>query len=387
MKVLQVHTRYRQRGGEDAVVDNERRVLTAAGHEVEIWSPSNPESALAAAKSLAMAPWNPARRRELMGLVEGMRPDVVHVHNTWFEASPAVIDGVASLGVPVVMTLHNYRLVCANGELVRDEVPCELCVGRGPWAAVKYGCFRDSKPASAISAATIAVNRRRGTWTGSVGRFAALTDFARGRLVAGGLPADKVTVIPNFVSDPGPRELAPSGSGTVLFVGRLTNAKGVKTLVEAWDAARPAGLELRIAGTGPLEDELRARTVPGVTFLGWMDGDGVRREMSSARALVFPSEWYEGMPMTLLEAFANGLPVLGSRIGSVAEIVGRLGQDWLVQPGDTRDWGDAFGRLAADAVVDAAGASARAIFERTHTEAAGLERLETLYREVMTSPR
>ncbi len=382
MHILQIHTRYRQRGGEDAVVENERRILTAAGHEVDVWSPMNPESAVDGAKSLAMAPWNPLRRREVAQLVSGRRPDVVHVHNTWFAASPSVIDAVASAGCPVVMTLHNYRLVCAGAELVRDERPCELCVGRGPWSAVRYGCFRDSRPASAISAATIAFNRWRGTWSESVARFAALTEFARGRLVAGGLPSDRVGVVPNFVADPGSRSTPPSSSNTVLFVGRLTNAKGVRTLFDAWERLGPTGLRLRVVGSGPLEEELAARALPDVEMLGWMPAEQVREEMLSSRVLVFPSEWYEGMPMTLLEAFAAGLPVLGSDIGSVAEIVGSLGSDWLVAPGSADGWAMAL-RALTDDRIDAAGSRARQIFETSHTETAGLARLEALYRGVI----
>jgi glycosyltransferase involved in cell wall biosynthesis len=382
VKILQIHTRYRQRGGEDAVVENERRILSAAGHEVDVWSPMNPESAVGGAKSLVMAPWNPARRREVAQLVSGRRPDVVHVHNTWFEASPSVIDAVASAGCPVVMTLHNYRLVCAGAELVRDERPCELCVGRGPWSAVRYGCFRDSRPASAVSAATIAFNRRRGTWSESVARFAALTEFARGRLVAGGLPSDRVGVVPNFVVDPGSRSTAPSSSNTVLFVGRLTNAKGVRTLFDAWERLGATGLRLRVVGSGPLEGELAARALPGVEMLGWMAAEQVREEMLSSRVLVFPSEWYEGMPMTLLEAFAAGLPVLGSDIGSVAEIVGGLGSDWLVSPGSADGWAAALEGLTDDR-IDMAGRRAREIFETSHTETAGLARLESLYASVM----
>jgi glycosyltransferase involved in cell wall biosynthesis len=381
MQILQVHTRYRQRGGEDGVVENERRILEAAGHSVEVWSPENPESAASAARSLAMAPWNPVRHAEMKRLVEERRPDVVHVHNTWFEASPSVIAGAATVA-PVVMTLHNYRLVCANGELLRDEAPCEVCVGQGPWSAVRYGCFRGSRAASAFSAGTIAFNRRRGTWSDSVSRFAALTEFARGRLVSGGLPAEKVGVLPNFVPDPGRRPRSPSESDVVLFVGRLTAAKGVRTLFDAWEQLDRSPFRLRVVGSGPLEDDLAARELPGVEMLGWRSVDEVRVEMASARALVFPSEWYEGMPMTLLEAFASGLPVIGSRIGSVAEIVGGLGGRWLVEPGDASGWASAIRGLVDSAEVDSAGDHARRLFEETHTESAGLARLESLYRSV-----
>ncbi|MDH4116420.1 MAG: glycosyltransferase [Acidimicrobiia bacterium] len=379
MRVLQIHTRYRQRGGEDAVADNERRLLAESGHEVELWEAVNAESALETVRDLALAPWNPRAGRDVADVIARHRPDVVHVHNTWFAASPSVIAAAARVGVPVVMTLHNYRLFCAGGELTRAGSPCEICVGRGPWSAVRYGCFRDSRPASAVSAATISFNRRRGTWRDGVWRFVALTDFARGRFLDAGFEPAQVEVIPNFVGDPGPREAPPSSSDVVLFVGRLTAAKGVATLVEAWRHARPQGLTLRIAGTGPLEQHLRDNPTPGVELLGWLDADAMRAEMLNARALVFPSEWYEGMPMTLLEAFAAGLGVLGSRIGSVEEIVGQLGEGWLTAAGRVEAWSRSLQALTDDQLVDRAGALARTIYVEKHTESAALARLESLY--------
>ena len=380
LHILQVHTRYRQRGGEDAVVDNERRLLSNAGHEVSLWEASNPESPARALRSLASAPWNRAAAHSMADAVADLRPDVVHVHNTWFAASPSVL-AAASKAAPVVQTLHNYRLVCANGELTRDGRPCELCVGSSPWPAVRYGCYRDSRAMSIPAATTIAFNRWKGTWTDHVDKFVALTRFARSRLVVGGIPSDRIDVLPNVVPDPGPRSNETATSDAILFVGRLTEAKGVATLLEAWNKSRPKGLTLRVVGTGPLDAAVAS--TPGVEAVGWVSPDQVAAEMLSARALVFPSEWYEGMPMTLLEAMAAGLPVVGSNIGSVAEIVGRLGEDWLVAPGDVPAWGEAFEMITDSGRVTAAGSAARSIYESTHTEEAGLQRLEVLYRQVI----
>jgi glycosyltransferase involved in cell wall biosynthesis len=199
-------------------------------------------------------------------------------------------------------------------------------------------------------------------------------------MVAGGLPGEKVAVLPHVVEDLGVRPAPPSCSDTVLYVGRLTAAKGVPTLVRAWSARPPAGLKLRIIGTGPAADEIAAIDAPGVELVGRVDRQRVRQEMYGARALMFPSEWYEGMPMTLLEAFSCGLPVLGSDIGSVAEIVGGVGSEWLVPPRDRHAWGEAFTRLLDDAFVDRGARGARRIYETTHTPRAGLERLERFYR-------
>ena len=382
MRILQIHTQYRQRGGEETVVAAEHEMLTAAGHRVETWLAENPDSTPAALRDFALAPWNPLQARRVRRRCRADAPDVAHVHNTWFSASPSVIDAAARAGVPVAMTLHNYRLACANGELLRDGRPCEVCVGRGPWSAVRYGCYRSSRPASVVAAATIAVGRRSGAWTDKVARFGALTRFAAERMVAAGLPPEKVTVLPHVTADAGPRTEPPSRSDTVLSVGRLTRAKGVPALVRAWRARPPDGLKLRIIGTGPAADEIAALDVPGVELAGWVDKDRVGAEMLTARALVFPSHWYEGMPMTLLEAFSCGLPVLGSDLGSVAEIVGGLGERWLVPPGDERAWGTALAGLCDDGLVDDGGRRARRRYEATHTPAAGVARLERLYRSI-----
>jgi glycosyltransferase involved in cell wall biosynthesis len=380
MRILQIHAQYRQLGGEETVVAAERAMLEAAGHAVDTWRIENPDGTLLAARDFALAAWNPLRARALRSHCEAMAPDVVHVHNTWFAASPSVIAAAAGTGVPVVMTLHNYRLVCANGEMLRDGRPCEVCVGRGPWSAVRYGCYRRSHTASVMAAATISVGRHSGVWSDGVARFGALTRFAAQRMVAGGLPGEKVAVLPHVVEDLGVRPAPPSCSDTVLYVGRLTAAKGVPTLVRAWSARPPAGLKLRIIGTGPAADEIAAIDAPGVELVGRVDRQRVRQEMYGARALMFPSEWYEGMPMTLLEAFSCGLPVLGSDIGSVAEIVGGVGSEWLVPPRDRHAWGEAFTRLLDDAFVDRGARGARRIYETTHTPRAGLERLERFYR-------
>ena len=339
MKVLQIHNEYRQAGGEDGVLAAEAKLLRDAGHEVVQWIEANPESAVSTGLSLAGAPWNPRRAREAKRKVEEISPDIVHVHNTWFSLSPAVISAAASAGASVVMTLHNYRLGCINAQLIRDGKPCELCIGAGPWSGVRYRCYRDSMAVSAVAAATVALNRRLGTWSRSVSRFFALTDFAKGRMVEAGLPAEKVMVKRNFVPDPGPRATPPSASNTVLFVGRLSPEKGVATALRAWAQHPPSGLEFEIVGDGPVKEELEAMGVAGVRFLGLRDHAEVKDRMRSARALVFPSEWYEGMPMTLVEAFSSGLPVLASDLGSMSEMIAPIDEGWLVRAGDAeRTW-------------------------------------------------
>jgi glycosyltransferase involved in cell wall biosynthesis len=380
MRILQVHTRYRYEGGEDAVARAEAALLTQAGHQVVPYVAENPVGAGPTAAAMLASPWNPAAARRLRAAARRARPDVAHVHNTWFALTPSVVAALDGIGVPVVVTLHNYRLVCANASLFRDGRPCEDCVGSHPWHGVQHRCYRGSAVSSAAVAATISLNRAVGTWDRHVGLFLALNDFARDRFVAGGLPADRVWVKPNSVADPGPRPGPPSGSRTVLFAGRLTPEKGVGVLLEAWRRLAPAGLELVVAGDGPMRAELERRPPPGVRFLGQLDPPAVQGWMLRSRALVFPTWLYEGQPMSVLEAFAAGLPVLASRLGGNAELVGALGDGWLAPARDPAALAERLADLADDASVDQAGAVARRLYEERFAERHNLQALEAAYR-------
>jgi len=225
VRVLQIHNHYRQAGGEDTVVRKERELLRAAGHEVVEFIAQNPNGALSATATLLFAAWNPVAARRAVDVVSEYQPDVVHIHNLWWRLTPSIARSLA--GVPVVMTLHNYRLVCANAKLFREGKPCEDCVGTHPWRAVRHRCYRDSALASFIAAAGIEIPRRLQAWDG-VNLFLALTTFAKQRFIAGGLPPERLVVKPNFVDDPGIRANLPSERRTILYVGRLSHEKGVR---------------------------------------------------------------------------------------------------------------------------------------------------------------
>ena len=359
----------------------EADLLRSHGHEVMQWTRQNPEGAAGSVGALLQAPWNRGAAREVAAAARNIRPDVVHVHNTWYATSPSIFSALQhAVDGPVVMTLHNYRLICANGLLMRDGEPCELCVGSGPWNAVRYGCYRDSRVLSVPAAATISLNRRRSSWSDGVDRFLALSQFARSRLIAGGLPSAKVEVKVNFVHDPGPRAVEASDSSQVLYVGRIIAGKGIFTLAEAWRRAAPDGLELVVAGDGPQLEELRSLRVPGIEILGRIDRSAVLELMKQSRALLFPSQFYEGMPMALLESFATGLPVMGSDIGSMTEMLQPLGADWLAQPGAADDWAHHLTMLGDDDAVRAASLTARRLWRDRYGPERALANLENAYR-------
>lgn len=386
LTVLVVHERYRQSGGEDAVVAGESALLAARGHRVETLiidnrtipdHPSAPERLALAAGTIWSAHWS----REIDRAVRRLHPDVVHVHNTLPLLSPAVHVAARRAGAATVQTLHNYRLICPASTLFRDGRPCEDCVGRViAWPAIRHACYRGSRAQSGTVAAMLAFHRLRGTWRHDVDRFIALTEFARGRLVDGGLPAGRIVVKPNFLDpDPGPG----NGGSSFLAVGRLVPEKGVATLLAAFGRA-PAGATCRVVGSGPLEPDIRSAIDRGIVALGAGTRETVFEELGRARALIVPSIWYEGFPMVVVEAFARGVPVIASRIGSLAEIVedGRTGLH--VTPGDADDLSRAVG-WANDHPDELRqmGLRARRVFEERYSGGAGYPRLLGVYQAAL----
>jgi glycosyltransferase involved in cell wall biosynthesis len=377
MRVLQVHTRYRQSGGEDGVVATEAALLEAAGHQVHTWEATNPPG-YEAAISLAGAAWNPVAASNVRDAVRRFRPDVAHVHNTWFAASPSVMVTLHRLGVPVVMTLHNYRLVCPAATLYRDGAPCHDCLGSHPWHAVRHRCYRDSRPQSAVAAATIALHARRRTWHRDVDRFIALSEFGRQRFLEGGLPPDRIVVKPNSVDDPGQRDEPPSRSRQVVFVGRLTEEKGIRLLLDAW-SRQPLDLELVIVGAGPLESVVRRAVSENVTYLGQQPHDDVSTLLRGARALVFPSTWYEGHPLVAVEAAAAGLPVVLPDLGAMSELFAPDVGELLFPAGDTGALAQRLVGLLDDRYVDHFGRLTRRRYEDRFTHERARHNLEEIY--------
>lgn len=360
MRVLQVHNRYRDPGGEDAVADREGAALRAAGHDVVRYDISNTASTATTVASLAMAPWNQVEASRIASAIGRVEPDVVHFHNTWFRLSPSVIKAASDLGVPTVMTLHNYRPLCANAQFLRNDKPCMDCLTVGPTSALKYRCYKGSLATTAVASATQAMARRRGVWTQHVDRFIALTGFARETFASAGFPEDRIVVEANRVEDPGPRAAPPSASNTVLFVGRLDTLKGISLLCERWSDA-PSAFELRVIGGGPLEAELR-QNYPDIHFLGQRPASEVAELMRSSRAIIIPSIWYEGLPNVVVESLGHGLPMLISSTMAVSDDLGGLGSDWIFRVDAEDEWRRVFHLLDSGQQVDALSLRERKLF-------------------------
>jgi glycosyltransferase involved in cell wall biosynthesis len=326
MKILLIHNFYREPGGEDVVFAQEQRLLERKGHCVITYVRSNQEaddsSVIDRLRMLKTIVWAQDSRKDIKLLLHAEKPDLVHVHNTFMMVSPSIFEACTEAGVPTVQTVHNYRLLCPATYLFRNGQVCEECISVGLMSGVRHGCYRNSRTATAAVAIMLAVHRTRETWSKEVNAFISLTEFAKRKLVDSGLPPEKVHVKPNFVEhDPGERS---STGDYALFVGRLSPEKGVELLLKAWGLLK-APFPLRIAGDGPARSELEAQVqkekVPNVEFLGRLDRDQTREAMKGARFLMLPSLWYEGFPMVLAESFACGVPVLGSRLGAMQEVI------------------------------------------------------------------
>lgn len=324
MKIVVAHNLYQQPGGEDTVFRSEVTLLRETGHEVHEYLEDNRLIGEQDHIRLSyQAIWSEPSRQKFRTLVRELRPDVVHFHNTFPLISPAAYSACHEFGIPVVQTLHNYRLLCPGGLLYRGEQPCEDCLQkRIKWPGVVHGCYRDSKPATAVVSAMLGVHHALGTWHRMIALYVALSEFSRHKFVAGGLPAQKIVVKPNFVSpDPG---LADGSGEYALFIGRISPEKGVEMLLEAWQKVSRT-IPLRIVGDGPrrrvLEQQRDMAGLSNVYFDGGLEKTFVIEALRGARFLVFPSQCYENFPLVIAEAFACGIPVIAPKLGAMAEMV------------------------------------------------------------------
>lgn len=331
MKVIVVHNAYQMRGGEDVVVEAEAKLLRDNGHEVIEYRRHNDElKDMTKVGALADAIWSKRTVREMSALLQAQKPDVVHVHNTFPLISPSLYWAAAEAKIPIVQTLHNFRLMCPQAMFLRNGKVCEDCIGRFPWPGVAHGCYRSSRSQTLGVAVSVGLHRYLGTWHQKVGRYIALNEFCRRKFIEGGLPQEKIVVKPNFIEDVAIKSNARAG---LLFVGRLSREKGIALLAEAM--RQTTGIKLTVAGSGPEEhllDDLK-----GLMRVGNLSSQQVLGHMSHAVALVLPSIWYENLPRTLVEAYASGLPVIASRLGALAELVEDGVTGLLFDPSDSKD--------------------------------------------------
>jgi glycosyltransferase involved in cell wall biosynthesis len=391
MKILLAHNLYKQPGGEDQVFAAEAALLEARGQRVVRYTVHNDQVEGMSGPALAGATlWNRSIYRELRAMFRRERPDVVHFHNTFPLISPAAYHAARAEAVPVVQTLHNYRLLCPNAMLMREGRVCEDCLGRAvPWAGAARACYRESRAASGVTTLMLATHRALGTWKEAVDVYVALTEFARRKFVEGHLPANKIVVKPNFVEA---GICQSDGRGDyALFVGRLSPEKGVRVLLQAW--RNLPHVPLKILGDGPLIEEAREtvrddKLAARVEVLGRRGRGEVLNLMRGARVVVFPSQWYEGFPLTIAEAFACGVPVVASRLGAMEEIVsdGRTGLHFT--PGDAADLAAKITWVwAHEQETKEMGREARREYEKKYTAERNYRMLTEIYRRAIEQNR
>lgn len=393
VKILYIYNLYQQSGGENLWFESEPDLLRKHGHTVFVYKRDNCDiaqrSSWGKASLLWEASWSERSYRDVQNIIEQKHPDLAHVYNTLALVTPSVYYACWRSRVPVVQTLYNYRLLCPSGTLLRSGRVCEECMDYSPWRAVRHGCYRSSRLQSAAVAWMLHTHRKRKTWSEAIDAYLVPTEFMRQKFIAGGLPANKLVVKPNFHDpDPGPPE---HSEGFALFIGRLAIEKGLRTMLRAWLALEQPPL-LRIIGDGPIRDEVeayaRARGDGRIEVHGSLRHEQVIEQLKRAEFLLLPSEWYEGFPHVILEAYACGVPVIASRIGTLADVVhdGRTGL--LFERGNPEDLASTVRWLLAHPNERTAMAvAARAEYETRYRGETNYTLLTNIYSSVIASRR
>ncbi|MFB6725964.1 glycosyltransferase family 4 protein [Kribbella sp. NPDC056345] len=386
MRVAMLHNRYRsgQPSGENTVVAQTVDLLGNSGHEIDLYARNSDDIAEMGRKDRALLPfrsvWSFSAERDLTQLLQANRPDVVHVHNTFPLFSPSVLRAAYRLGLPVVATLHNFRLMCANAVLQRDGGPCDSCVGKLPLASVRHSCYRESRVQTLPLATSIGLHNTLHTWQRYVTKLIAPSEFVRERYVAHGFDADRIVVKPHAVPHDGQVRTGPGDA--VVFLGRLVEDKGFADLLRAWDSSLG---RLVVIGDGPLraEAEERAREDLSIQVLGQLPWADCMDVLRSARAVVVPARSYETFGLVVVEAFAHGVPVVASRLGALAELVDDGETGALAEPGDPEGLRKALGLVTDPATSVAFGQRARQVYLDRFTPERDLAATERIYTDAI----
>ncbi len=382
MRILMLNNKYLLHGGEEVVFQNEIKLLRGFGCTVDTFVQDNERVAeLGKLKTSLRAIWSSESYQQVRKMLQAEKYDAVHVHNHLPLLSPSVYYAARAEGVPVVQTLHNYRLMCPVGTFFRNGSVCEDCLNKFvPWNGVYHGCYRDSRGATAVVAAMLGLHRGIGTWRNLVDAYIVLSEFQRRKFIDVGLPEDKVYLKPNFLAEPPAAK--PGGGGYAIFVGRICEEKGVRTLLNAW---RKIGskLPLKICGTGPLTEEVEqaVKDIDGVEYLGFQEQPQIYELIGNADCIVLPSQWYEGQPVVVIEALALGTPLVVSKIGPIPEFIDDKKSGLLFDTGDADDLAAKIEWLLEhrDKLPEMR-ANARNTFEERHTPERNFAIFKDIYR-------
>ena len=377
MRILLVHNFYQMAGGEDSIVRQELSLLERNGIDVELYSVSNDgiKGVMESVTTALGVVYNPWARRALSKKLADFRPDVVHIHNFFPRLSPSILDACRDAHVPVVLTLHNYRILCPSALLYPEEALRERSLDHSCWWTVPRRVYRNSFVGTLALSAMVEYHKRTLTWARKVDRFIALTNCAKQKFTQGGLPPERIVVKPNCAARP-PVFVGLRREGA-LFVGRLDQQKGIPTLLKAW---RNIDYPLKIIGEGPLTELVEKSGHERITYLGRQPYEVVQKEMQSAKFLLLPSTGYEMFPLTVVEAFSNRLPVICSDLPSLQEVVEPGVTGLTFPPGDATTL-EARVRWAISnpSVLDAICRRAHAAYEESYTPEVNFRRLLEIY--------
>ncbi|MEX8548552.1 MAG: glycosyltransferase family 4 protein [Mucilaginibacter sp.] len=384
MKVLVIHTQYQYKGGEDTVVAEEIKLLQAAGVEVELLTFDNHKNALF---KLLQLPFNLQSYSKTKSKLAGFRPDIVHIHNLHFGGSASVIYAIKRSKVPFVITIHNFRLLCPSGTLFYNgKLFLDSLQQNFPWKAVKLGVYKNSKLITFWLGLSMFIHKKMGTWK-IPNRYIVLSEHAKQLFQTSqlGLSAKQIVIKPNFVSVPIQEE--KQRLDEFLYVGRLSEEKGIMLLLSVFSSSR---YKIKIAGDGPLKEEVQhySSKYPNIEFLGILNKDEVYTLMQTCSALVFPSVWFEGMPLTIIEAFAHGLPVLASKLGAMETMIVPEYNGLLFEPKEAnfRDCLEKWANFSKEQKHQYE-LNARKAYEGFYTSGQNLKQLLTIYNEVINEEK
>jgi glycosyltransferase involved in cell wall biosynthesis len=392
MRILQVHNKYRPGwGGEETVVKLEAQLLRENGNEVETVSLWTGELEGAKAFNLIAAGfgavWSFRGHRLVREAIERFRPDLMHVHNIFPLFSPSIYWAANGSDIPVVQTLHNYRLACANALLLRDDRPCEECVGRFPWAALRYRCHSSSFFRTLAVTSMNVIHRWIGTYRNKIQAYIALTEFSKAILIRAGLASDKIFVKPNFTPDPG--ALVALRSPMVIFAGTINRAKGVHLLLQAWSQLALPGYKLVLLGDGPERSTLQSRYASdsSIEWLGSQPRNIVLQYIATSQWLALPSLAYENFAMSVLEAFSVGTPVIVPGHGALGTIVSDRRDGLHFSAGDVASLSDTLRSALSSSPSQWTewSAAARARYLRNMTATSNYRQLMGIYQGAMKS--
>ena len=384
MNIMLVHNRYVNSGGEDVVFEQEFNLLKSNGHKVFSYVRHNNElEVISNVRAGVEAIWSKQSQNKLESVLIDNNVEVLHCHNLFARLSPSVYYSAKKLKIPVVQTLHNYRLICPSATMFRQGNVCDECVGRFPLSSLKYSCYKSSYAATGGLSLMLGVHRVLGTWRNQVNQYVAVSEFVKGMYIRGGLPEERIVVKPNFLEhDPG---IGCGGGGYILYVGRLSQEKGIEILLNGWRNVNN-GLVLKIIGDGPLRTlvERFAAKDSSIEFNGICSKSEVLSMMKEAELLVVPSLWHEPFGLVVIEAFATGLPVVTTGQGALSELVEDSVTGLHYKSFDSQDMADKINYLVASpSIKEKLSKNARKEYEEKYTEDKNYEMLHDIYNHLI----